>query len=400
MSMLRRSANPSPGKTMTDSFQLLLPRKVVFGLGRRRELGPLAASLGSRAFLIDGSRTVQKSPIWQDVLTGLQSAAVRVEHVATARSEPTIADVDETVARVRALNPLPGDLVIGIGGGSALDLAKAVAALSTQTSTGSIRDYLEGVGTGRTLQEHPLPMLAVPTTAGTGTEATRNAVISVDDPPVKKSLRSDRMVPAIVLIDPELTVSNSPEQTASSGMDAITQLIEAFLTRRSQPMTDALCLDGLVRALPAMADAFDDGTNLPARSAMSYAAFLSGVALANAGLGLAHGVAAALGAVCDVPHGLACAAMLPAALATNAEVCREKLDRLHRHLLAHGISGDIRDLVDRLTDRLRIPRRLRDLGVQHEQLTAIVAGSRGNSMSGNPRDLSDEELFQLLEAHW
>lgn len=381
-------------------FQLLLPRKVVFGLGCRRELGKLAASLGRRVFLIDGSRTLQRSPVWHELLSSLRESGCQVEQIATARREPTIADVDEVAARLRSAGPANGDLVIGMGGGSALDLAKAVAALATQREAASVREYLEGVGTGRTLQEAPLPMIAVPTTAGTGTEATKNAVISVDDPPVKKSLRSEQMVPAIVIIDPELTATNSPEQTAASGMDAITQLLEAYFTRRSQPVTDALCVDGLVHALPAIASAYDDGTNLSARAAMSYAAFLSGVALANAGLGMAHGVAAALGAVCDVPHGLACAAMLPVTLRTNADVCAVKLDLLQRQLRARGVIGDLLDTIDRLTDHLHIPERLRELGVRRDQLTTIVSGARGNSMSGNPRELSDSELFHILEKHW
>ncbi|MCA8998682.1 MAG: iron-containing alcohol dehydrogenase [Planctomycetaceae bacterium] len=385
---------------MSLAFQLLLPRKVVFGLGKRSELGSLASCLGRRAFLIDGSRTLHDSPFWIEILEPLRTAGIVVEHIATASREPTIADVDETANHVRRLKPHSGDFLIGLGGGSAMDLAKAVSAMATNTKSPTVRDYLEGVGTGLSLTNPPLPMLAIPTTAGTGTEATKNAVISVDAPPVKKSLRSEQMVPAAVLIDPELTVPNSPAQTAASGMDAITQLLESFFSRRSQPVTDALCLDGLVKALPAIESAYQNGSDLAARSAMSYAAFLSGVALANSGLGMAHGVAAALGAINDVPHGLACAVMLPVTLKTNEAVILEKVSLLNRHLEANGLPGDILGTISQLSRSLAIPEKLRDLGVQQEQLPAIVAGSRGNSMSGNPRDLTDQELTQILEAAW
>ncbi|WP_437202201.1 iron-containing alcohol dehydrogenase [Planctomicrobium sp. SH664] len=383
-------------------FNLLLPRQVTFGWGRRVELGTLARGLGSRVFLVDGSNTLRKSPVWGEILSSLSSQNLAVEHLCTVTCEPTIADVDATTRDILRFQPASGDLVLAIGGGAALDLAKAVAAMATNSQGGSVRDYLEGVGTGRTLTADPLPVLAVPTTAGTGSEATRNAVISCHEPPCKKSLRSNLMLPSAILIDPELTVSLSPRQTASSGLDAITQLIESFLSRRAQPFTDALCLTGLDGAMSALETACRDPGNRAARETMAYAAFLSGIALANSGLGFAHGVAAALGALCNVPHGLACATLLPIAMRQNLQVANARLRRL-APLLTGNLTASAEQgiaAVDSLLDNLSVPRRLRDLGVHHSQLLEIATGSRGNSLSGNPRDFTDAELLSILEAHW
>ena len=260
----------------------------------------------------------------------------------TCRSrEPETTDVDETVAAIRP-HLKPGDCLVAVGGGSTIDLAKAVAGLVTQRESAPVKDYLEGVGRGLKLVEAPLPFIAMPTTSGTGTEATKNAVISSYDPPFKKSLRDERLVPAAVIIDPELTVSNPPEVTAYSGMDAITQLIESLVSKKATPLTKALCREGLRAAVPALEVAFKDPTNQAAREAMSYAAWLSGVTLANAGLGMAHGVAAALGVHCRVPHGLACAVMLVPAMKVNLQLCYRDYAQLGE-LMAGGAVGTRRN---------------------------------------------------------
>jgi Alcohol dehydrogenase, class IV len=391
-------------------FDLLLPRRIVFGWGKRREIGPHAKSLGNRAFLIDGSRTLRETPLWNEMIESLQSSGITLHHIATATQEPTIEDVDVASERIRIFGPGVGDLIIGIGGGAALDLAKAVAAMATNTAGGSVRSYLEGIGTGITLTENPLPILAVPTTSGTGSEATKNAVISCNDPPCKKSLRSDKLMPEIALVDPELTVSLPPEQTAWSGMDAITQLLEAYFTRKAQPATDAWCDMGLKMGLGSILNAYHTPRDQRAREEMSAAALLSGMALANSGLGMAHGVAAALGSICNVPHGLACAVMLPIALKVNRKEIAEKAEELKffwkltkdsRKIDPQTSAIDVLELqIATILKMLKIPTRLRDLGVKREQIPELVTGSRGNSMNGNPRTLSDEELTAILEEHW
>ncbi|MEZ6052983.1 MAG: iron-containing alcohol dehydrogenase [Planctomycetaceae bacterium] len=257
----------------------------------------------------------------------------------------------------------------------------------------------------------PLPLLAIPTTAGTGSEATKNAVISSLDPPFKKSLRSERMLPDVVLVDPELTVTCPASVTAQSGMDAITQLIESFVSIRATPFTREICRRGL-RAVfeghggePAIVRAVEHPTDRRAREAMSHAALLSGIALANSGLGMAHGVAAALGVHARVPHGLACAVMLPIAMKVNQDTASNDFAELGRLFSGRDIRDEDEaietslDIIQCINERIGIPRRLSELGVLPEQIPAIVRSSRGNSMNGNPREIDDAELTALLESH-
>jgi alcohol dehydrogenase class IV len=388
-----------------SAFELVVPSRIVFGWGERARLGALARSLGRRAFVVSGSRSLAASGILPQALAHLRDAGVEPVPVGEIRHEPLVDDVDRLVGELLAFGAAPGDLVVAIGGGSAIDLAKGAAALVTNRGGASVRDYLEGVGTGLVIDVPPLPVLAVPTTAGTGSEATKNAVISSYEPPFKKSLRSEQMVPRIVLIDPELTVSAPPAVTAATGMDAITQLIESYLSRRATPVTRQMAQAGLEGAVPALLEAFREGRSRPARETMARAAFLSGVALANSGLGLAHGVAAALGIHCRVPHGLACAVMLPAAIRYNLSDRRVAeefsvispliVDRTLGNASTNSAAALTR--IEQLLGELMIPRRLSALGVTREQLPAIVRDSAGNSMRGNPRDVTDEELFRLLE---
>lgn len=398
---------------MLTPYDFFAPNRIVFGWGRRAEIGVLTRTLGSRAFVVSGSRTLDANGTLDSLCDNLRSVNVAVERLGTQTREPEVSDVDAAVAQLRAAGIRDGDVVVAIGGGSAIDLAKAVAALATNRHGETVQDFLEGVGRGLKIEQPPLPLLAVPTTAGTGTEATKNAVISSFDPPFKKSLRSDLMVPKVVLIDPELTASLPRGTTAHTGMDAITQLIESLISRRAKPIPRALCWQGLELALPAMFALSRDLTNRAARVAMSHAALLSGIALANSGLGLAHGVAAALGVHAKVPHGLACAVMLPAALQVNREIAQADLAQLGRQCcdwlrgetdlpqfdVNAGVEAAVRHLIAvirTLNERLGIPERLADLGVTSGQLPALVKSSRGNSMDGNPRDVSDDELQCLL----
>jgi alcohol dehydrogenase class IV len=382
-------------------YDYLAPRRIVFGWGRREELGVLAKPLGKRAWLV-ATPSLANSAVLPELMERLRSQGIEARLLGKSAGEPTIAQVDALAARARAEQVGPGDLVIGVGGGAALDLAKAVAALAPQTANASVREYLEGVGTGRQLVETPLPLIAMPTTAGTGSEATKNAVISVDDPAGKRSLRSDAMMAQVALVDPELTVTSPPHVTAHSGLDAITQLIESYISNRAQPIPQALSLQGLRLALPALPRAWEDPHDRAAREAMSHAALLSGLALANSGLGLAHGVAAALGAICDVPHGLACAVMLVTTLCFNRPVSEDRLAELataalNRRFSSSAAAADaLISAIDGLCEQFGIPRSLGELGVRADQLADIAEGSRGNSLSGNPIPISTAQLQRLL----
>lgn len=392
----------NPDRTM--SYDFAAPRRIVFGWGRRREVGALARSLGRRAMIVCGAETLVEQGRIDELLDLLRAEGVDGSLVANIAREPEVADVDRVAASLRERKVGPGDIILAIGGGAAIDLGKAAAAMAAHTESPTVQDYLEGVGRGLDLTGEPLPVLAMPTTAGTGAEATRNAVISSYDPPFKKSLRDVRLVPRIAMVDPELTVSVPPEVTAASGMDAITQLFESYISRKAQPIPQALAVQGLRMALPAIVEAVQNGSSRDAREKMAHAALLSGMALANSGLGLAHGVAPALGVHCRVPHGAACALMLPVALRVNAQVRQAELAQLAELLLGKGPSSGPAEAVEALLreveslcDRVKVPRRLSDLGIGADQIPAIVGSSRGSSMSGNPRELSDEELTRILE---
>lgn len=394
-------------------YDLLLPGRIVFGWGRSAELGHWAAGIGRRAFLITATRWAAGEAA-AAVQESLRAAGVEPIFLATTEHhEPECRHVDAALDRLCARlrsdatsAPQRGDLVIGIGGGAALDLAKAIAALAPQSQQAPVVDYLESVGRGLQLTAPPLPWIAVPTTGGTGSEATKNAVISSREPPFKKSLRDDRLLASVALVDPKLSTSLPPAATAHSGLDAITQLIESYLTPRARPFTQALIRDALPRAVEALPLAVADGQHRPAREALSHAALISGIALANSGLGIAHAVAAALGAVADVRHGLACAVMLPHALSFNRPVCLKALAELGRLIegpspaTTHDAADTLESRVDSLLAGLQIPRRLRDLGIRREQLPQLVPLAQGNSLSGNPRPVDPVELAAFLESCW
>ena len=384
-------------------YELTLPHKIVFGTGKRCEVGRLARTQGLRTVLITGSKTLDTLGFVRQLIADLEHAGVSILTTETISHEPETQDVDRLVHRLRK-TILPGDFVIGFGGGSAIDLGKAVAALLPQENA-PIVDYLEGVGRGLKLQHPPLPILAIPTTAGTGAEATKNAVIASYHPPFKKSLRHDRMMPQAVVVDPELTIHCSRKVTAESGLDAVTQLLESYVCRNHQPFTDALIEQCFSQTITALETLLTMPENLAARDAMSHGALLSGIALANSGLGMAHGVAPALGTHCRIAHGAACALMLPITLRTNMEVCADRYAKL-AHLL-FGFDSTVSDATaaERLVDRIEqlcrafgLPQRLSECGVTSVQIPAIARDSKGNSMSGNPKELSESELEQILRT--
>jgi alcohol dehydrogenase class IV len=353
--------------------------------------------------LVTGSKTLERLGLIRELIVDLEQSGVSILTTESISHEPETHDVDRLVERLRG-TILPGDFVIGFGGGSAIDLAKAVAALLPQDDAHVI-DYLEGVGRGLKLKQPPPPVLAIPTTAGTGAEATKNAVIASYDPPFKKSLRHDRMMPQAVLVDPELTLHCSQKVTAESGLDAITQLLESYVCRKHQFFTDALieqCFPHTLTALETLLTMPDD---LDARCAMAQGAMLSGIALSNSGLGMAHGIAPALGTHCRISHGGACALLLPVTLRTNSEVCADRYAKLSRLLFQFDSPTSEETAVERLIVRIEqlcrgfgLPMRLSEYGIDSALIPAIARDSKGNSMSGNPKELSESEIEETLRA--
>lgn len=384
-------------------YDFLTPGKVISGWGRRQELPDLVRSLGQRAFFIcRGSEAEQGVPL-AELPVNLQSIGLLVHVLRRKSKEPTVSDVDQLVAELREHKAGAGDFLIAVGGGSTIDLAKAASAILTNAAPGiSVSEFLEGPDQIRKITQPALPLVAVPTTAGTGAEATKNAVITSTRPMFKRSLRSDSMIPRAVLIDPELSVSVPPHITAWTGMDAITQCIESYVSRRAHSIPQALARLGLHAAVSALPVAVRDGQNRSARETMAQTAFLSGMALANSGLGLAHGVAAGLGARHDIPHGLACAVMLPTAMRFNVSTRLSEFAILGRTITGESRQSDEADAeagivaIEQLSAELGIPRKLSELGIRAEHLPDLARASRGNSLNGNPREISEPELIDLL----
>ena len=397
-----------PGRGL--AYDLSVPPLVRFGVGRIAEIGDVVGLLGRRAWLVGGRRSLLDSPARPQLEASLAAAGVEHRVVAESDGEPTV----EQVAAALAGLPREGHaeaVIVAVGGGSAIDLAKAVAAMATNVDPGAtgsaalaatVVDHLEGVGT-RSISRWPLPVVAVPTTAGTGAEATRNAVISCPQRRFKKSMRSPLMVPRAVVIDPALAAGCDRGTTAAAGLDAITQLVESFICRFARPIPRALVLDALPLAIAALPRVLADPSDLEARAAMSHAAFLSGVALTNSGLGMAHGVAAALGVECGTPHGLACAVMLPVAVRVNVAVAEQDFARLERAIDPTGV-GDDRPLatafvrrIERLCHEAGVPQRLAEVGLARDRLRWLADNSGGASMRGNPVDLDPARLLPILE---
>jgi alcohol dehydrogenase class IV len=378
-------------------FEFATATRIIFGAGTLKEIGPAARELGRHALVVTG-RDSSRAKRLLDLL-GESGTTATTFPVA---GEPSLDDVTKGVAQARAAGC---DLVIGFGGGSALDAAKAIAGMLT--NRGELLDYLEVIGRGQPLTQPAAPCVAIPTTAGTGAEVTRNAVLASPAHRVKVSLRSPHLLPRLALVDPDLTHELPPALTASTGLDAITQLIEPFVCIRANPLTDALCTDGIRRAARALRIAFDDGRNAAAREDMALASLFGGLALANAGLGAVHGFAAPIGGRFDAPHGAVCAALLPHVIATNLRALRLRApghDALRRYdeiakLLtgrpqAAAVDGIqwVRDLVRRLA----IPP-LSSYGISAADIPVLVdAAAKASSMKANPLPLTAAELTEIL----
>ena len=381
---------------MLMPFEFATAGRIVFGAGSRRDLGALLATLGQRVLIVGGQS--RRNEGW---LTPLLHAST-MERVDFAVSGEPVLDTVRSGARTARDNGC--DVVLGIGGGSALDTAKAVAAMAPQPS--DVQDYLEVIGRGLPFAAPPLPCVAVPTTAGTGSEVTKNAVIGCPEHRVKMSLRSPAMLPRVALVDPELTLSLPRDVTAATGLDALSQLIEPFVSSKRQPLTDAVCREGLARLRTAIRRACDHPDDIEARESMSFASLCSGMALANAGLGAVHGFAGPIGAIFSAPHGAVCAVLLPGVMGANIDAARSLGDEdlLARFAeIARLLTGDTAAKpedgaawVRSLVKDLAIPP-LSSYGLTPAALPELVEKAKAaSSMKGNPVALADDTLTAIL----
>lgn len=379
-------------------FEFATATRIIFGPGTVQEVVPAAVEMGKRAFVITGRSPERACPLLD------QLNAHQIEYVTfNVPSEPTTTILTEAVEQVRLSK---SDLVIGIGGGSILDTGKAIAAMLT--NSGRLLDYLEVVGAGLPLTKNPAPYIAIPTTAGTGAEVTRNAVIAVPEKQVKVSMRSPLMLPHLAVVDPELTYSMSPAITASTGLDALTQLIEAYVSNKANPLTDGICREGLKRAARSLRKAYENGSNPEAREDMALTSLLSGLALANAKLGAVHGFAGPLGGMIFAPHGVICARLLPFVCEANVKALQSRepdspelarFDEIAQFLTGKNTARAAAGVewIQNLCKALTVPP-LDQFGLKEQDFPTVVAkAKKSSSMKGNPITLTDDELIQILK---
>lgn len=381
-------------------FEFASAARIIFGDGSATQLPQLARDMGSRALLVTDSFQPEAVSRLIDALRG---ADIQLTQFPVS-GEPTVEVIDE--AKNAAISA-SCDLVISIGGGSVIDAGKASAALIP--NAGAILDYLEVIGAGKKLSAAPLPFIALPTTAGTGAEVSKNAVIGSKAHRVKVSLRDNRMLADIALIDPELTHSVPPAVTASTGMDALTQVLEPFVSHLANPLTDGMCTEGLRRAGRSLRRVYAEPENAAARADMALTSLLGGLALANAKLGAVHGFAGVLGGMYDAPHGAICAALLPPVMEANITALHARepentaLKRYEYaaqflHFDRNATAQDAMDWISETSRIFSIPG-LGAYGVRQDDFAEIVEKSSvSSSMKGNPIVLNADELTAILRA--
>jgi len=380
-------------------FEFAAAHRIAFGSGAVREVAPAAKRFGRRALLVTGRNPERAASLREDLhAADVFSIAFAVAH------EPTVDLIREGILRAREAQC---DQVVAFGGGSAIDAGKAIAALIT--NAGDVLEYLEVIGQGKPLASPPVPFIAVPTTAGTGSEVTRNAVLGSPVHRVKASLRSPLMLPRLAVVDPDFTLELPPGVTASTGLDALTQLIEPYVSARANRMTDMFCLEGIRHAAESLPRAFRDGHDREARTGMAFASLMGGLSLANAGLGVVHGFAASLGGVFPAPHGAVCAALLPHGMSANIRALRARATEstaLGRYeTVARILSGrdDARpedgvDWVRQTCEALKVPP-LRAYGISDADIPELVEkAARASSMKANPISLTPDELQEVLSS--
>jgi alcohol dehydrogenase class IV len=382
-----------------NSFEFVTSSRILFGSGCLEDGIKAAAQFGRKALLVHATSAAPLEP----VINGLQAAGIQFAEF-IVNHEPSIDLVQEMVTFSRSNTC---DFVVAYGGGSVLDAGKATAAMLT--NPGDLLDYLEVVGKNQPLTKPAAPCVAVPTTAGTGAEVTRNAVLAVPERKVKVSLRSNYLLPRLAVVDPQLTFSLPPLVTAYTGLDALTQVIEPFVSIKNNPLMDAICRDGITRGARSLRKAFTDGSDMDARQDLSLTSLYGGLALTNAGLGAVHGFAAPMGGMYDIHHGAICGILLPMVVKMNIHVLLERAAdnlALERYAdIARLLTGksdaraiDTADWLAELVSDLNIPR-LSTYEIPRQDFGLIAEkAQKASSMKANPIVLTAEELIEILEA--
>ena len=379
---------------MALNFSFATASQIIFGNNSIDKVPDLLGEMGNKVLLVIGKNSDRALTFVNRFLENVEVSVFKIE------AEPTTDVINKGVNLARKNNC---NVVIGFGGGSVIDGAKAIAALVP--NTGDLMDYLEVIGLGKPLIEAPLSCIAIPTTAGTGAEVTKNAVIKSVEHNVKVSLRSDLMYPDVAVLDPVLTYSMSPALTASTGVDALTHLLETFVSNAANPFVDMLCCDGLKRISRSLLKAFKNGNDAEAREDMALASMLGGMALANVKLGAIHGFAGPMGGMFPIPHGAVCACLMSAVIEMNIEALKEKnqdiskFDELAQILTGSDLAKaeDAVVWADNLVSELEIPT-LSAFGLTENDFpVAVQKAKNASSMKGNPIELSEDQLTWILE---
>jgi len=391
---------------MNLSFSISRLPRIEFGAGSILKIPAIAAQYGTNALLVTGTRSFQSSTVYEPFCATLKESGINWKTVSIG-GEPSPQAVDGLAGQYRGQSI---DVVIAIGGGSVLDAAKAIAGLLRVDH--SVMDFLEGVGPELAYPGPAVPFIAAPTTAGTGSEATKNAVLGTHGPDgFKKSFRDDQLVAKYAVLDPDLLATCPKPQIAANGMDALTQLIESYVSTRSNRMTDTLALSGIEAVGDGLLDWYHETEHaVQGRTLMHYAALLSGICLAQTGLGAVHGLASPLGAFHPIPHGVACGTLVAACTRKNIECMRER-EPENPALRKYGRIGEVLSgqhfenfmegqrvllsLLDRWTDELELPS-LGSFGIDETSIEPIIANCRGSSMKTNPITLTDDEIRDTL----
>lgn len=379
------------------NFEFATAQRIIFGNGCVNQLPGILNPLGKRLLVLTGTHNHLDNPIHNDR-----------ELYNTFSIKPVICDKEPSIIKIRELlnnvRSFSSDAIISIGGGSVIDTGKALSALLA--NEGDILDYIEVIGKGHPLENSPIPFIAIPTTAGTGSEVTRNAVLYDEDSGVKASLRSSLMLPKVAMIDPLLTLGLPAEVTAYTGMDALTQVIEPLLSKKANPITDAICRQAIQYGYEALLIAYQHPENIEAREKMALVSVIGGLALANSGLGVVHGFAAAIGGMYpNLRHGQICAALLPASIRINRKVCSKdpELSSINQRFLeldelaGENIKIPVEDKLEMLNRKLNI-QSITGLGIKKDDYPAIIEKTKNSSSyKGNPTPLTNEELMKILE---
>jgi len=364
---------------------LKLPEQIVFGTNTIEELVDYSINFGKKVAFLYGGKSLKKSGNYDRIIKALNKNSIYVEKIGGITHDPDELLVKDYVNRVKDCNP---DVIIGVGGGSVIDTAKAVSIIIP--NGGEVRDYWEG----KAFTKPSIPYIAVPTTSGTGSEVTKNAVITNVEKTSKKSIRSNYMIPNIALIDPSLTLGSPDSVTANTGLDALIQNLEGYTSKNSGPITDTFAMKGVELSSKHLLRAIEDPMDIEAREALSLSSLYGGITLANAGLGLAHGLSHPIGIKFGIPHGRACAIVMAKVIEYNYPKRKEKYDEVG--MLLGGIPDAV-EAFTRLMKKLGISTKLSDYGVKINDLPDIAARSKGGSRGYNPIDHSDETVIKMLK---